>query len=87
MIQVIVTPGQVLRYVAFPLHSSYESTFFQIRTLSTLDIVGTSSIESGDPENIGVGVGIVQLRHCSADMCGFSSSLQLRVHIFKTRTL
>ena len=49
--------------------------FFQTRTPSTLDVVGTSSIESGDPENMGVGVGIVQLRHFIAEIWAFSTSI------------
>jgi len=33
-------------------------------------------MESGDPENMGVGVGIVHLRHCIAKIWAFSSSIQ-----------
>ena len=44
----------VLRYRAFPLHSRYQATLFQYRSISTLDDIDTYYVELGDLKNIGV---------------------------------
>jgi len=67
----------VLRYGPFPLHSSYESTVFQHQSISALYNLGTSSFVLGDLKNMGLGIGIVQLRWSSAEIWAFSTPFQL----------